>query len=742
MQCSNLNSTDTSSYGDGVAGDPASGYTDPAGSCLAGRYQFVRAGPASSDASLDLTGSPLTGTYVNQAAGAQGARSFQVIRVPQYSSLTLTGTVNAPFWNGSTGGVVVLDVAGTLNWNGQSVDVTGRGFRGGGGTSRPVSDAALITPYVTNQAGNRHAPKGEGIAGTPRFVHSDTTPTDTGAGTVVDTGAEGLPNGSFSRGAPGTAGGGGAGINNNSRDNGGGGGGGNGGTGGRGAYGWRGAGWGGIDVNYTGIDDLRGFGGVSFPATVARLVMGGGGGAGDNNNNGTPASSSGGGGGGIVMVRAGAISGTGTISADGGRAPDQALNDAGGGGGAGGTVVVISQGGSVGTLTVNARGGRGGDSYTTGNVAHGGGGGGGGGVALLSGGATVNVGGGANGVTNTADNPPGGAAHGATAGTNGTSGTVTAASDSASATAGARCLPQLTVTKATVPTGPVTVPVGGTATYRIVVSNLAGRGDATSVAISDVLPGAPSAFTNQTATPTFTLSGGATRPATTNAAVGATSPAWSSFTLPGGGSVQFDFVVRIPVETNAGTYQNPATATYADPVRTTAGGTTSAAYDPASSTNEDVTVTRPIGTPVGSGCPVGFAPGGSNLVTNPSFATALPAAPWSTGADVNIRTHNTDPAATGSPPGGGEDHLRSPAARSSSRRSPATPRIRSRGRRAGTVGPLEREHGGHRYAAAQTMAGLTAGRTYFFFAYVSNAINPGTTGLTNAPTCRLDADRV
>ena len=41
MQCADINSTDTSSYGDGAAGDPAQGYSDPGGSCLAGRYQFA-----------------------------------------------------------------------------------------------------------------------------------------------------------------------------------------------------------------------------------------------------------------------------------------------------------------------------------------------------------------------------------------------------------------------------------------------------------------------------------------------------------------------------------------------------------------------------------------------------------------------------------------------------------------------------------------------------------------------------
>jgi uncharacterized repeat protein (TIGR01451 family) len=404
-------------------------------------------------------------------------------------------------------------------------------------------------------------------------------------------------------------------------------------------------------------------------------------------------------------------------------------------------VVVISQAGTVGTLAVNARGGRGGDSWTTGNVAHGGGGGGGGGVAFTSGGASVNTGGGANGNTNTADNPPGGAAHGATAGTSGTQGTVTAAGDSLGATAGARCLPQLTVVKTTVPTGPVTVPIGGTATYRITVSNLAGRGDALALAISDSLPGSPSAFTLlATPAPTITLGGGATRPTTSDPAAGATTPAWSSFTVPGGGSVQIQFAVRVPVETTAGTYQNPATAIYSDPARTTAGGTTSAAYDSASSTNEDVTVTRPIGTPVVFGsCPVGYAPGGANLMSNPSFGVALPNnPPWSAGAGVIIRTHNTDPAANGlaSQVGAKTTYSTGQVQQST---FPGDPGFGLASTAQNTWVLYNGNTSGTDTLLQQTVSGLTAGRTYLYFAYVSNAINPGTTGLTNAPSVRLDA---
>ena len=341
--------------------------------------------PATNATTIDLSATPLTATYVQAAAGGgQGRRSFQIVRVLQHSSATLTGTVTASAWDGATGGVVVLDVAGALNWGGQGVNVTGLGFRGGAGRNRPSGDAALTNPYVTTDASGRHASKGEGIAGTPRYVHNDTNPTDTDRGTLVDNGAEGYPNGDFGRGAPGNAGGGGATVSNSGRDNGGGGGGGNGAAGGYGAYGWRGAGWAGIPASYAGIDDLRGAGGAAFGSpSSSRLVMGGGGGAGDGNNNtDDPIRSSGGAGGGIVMVRAGSISGAGTISADGARAPDQPGNDAAGGGGAGGSVIVIAQNNAVGSLTVNARGGRGGDSYITGNVAHGGGGGGGGGVVV------------------------------------------------------------------------------------------------------------------------------------------------------------------------------------------------------------------------------------------------------------------------------------------------------------------------------------------------------------------------
>ena len=93
------------------------------------------------------------------------------------------------------------------------------------------------------------------------------------AQTATDTTVEGFPNGSYSRGAPGNAGGGATDADPTANDqNSGGGGGGNGGAGGTGGFGW----------NSAGV--VGGFGGAAFPVSTSALSMGGGAGAGTTNN--------------------------------------------------------------------------------------------------------------------------------------------------------------------------------------------------------------------------------------------------------------------------------------------------------------------------------------------------------------------------------------------------------------------------------------------------------------------------
>ena len=486
MQCATIDFSDSLQYGDGAPGEPASGYSDPLSGCQVGRYQFVRAAAGSGNAVLNLAGSPLLSAYQQApASNTAGRRTFQVIRVPQYANAQLAGALAAEVWDGFSGGILVLDVASALNFNGQAIDLDGAGFRGAGGRTQSAADAVERFRWDDS---TRHAVKGEGIVGTPQFLSLARNPDSGAAAGVVDLGVGwgGYPTGTaqtgdFARGAPGNAGGGGA-FWNGASDNGGGGGGANGGAGGRGAAGWRSAGYAGILADYSNLPDKKwGFGGSVFAGLgVSRMVLGGGGGAGDNNNNSLAAQSSGAAGGGVVMVRAGTLSGTGAIRARGARAADNPLNDGAGGGGAGGSVLVVATTSSA-SLAVDVRGGRGGDAWPSGSSAHGSGGGGGGGVAITTAFVAVNLAGGAPGITNTAQAQPGGASHGAQDGIIGVSQIISPASDTPGSSVGRTCQSNLQVTKTNTPgLGPNdqpadTVASGSTVAYSVVVTNVGPR---------------------------------------------------------------------------------------------------------------------------------------------------------------------------------------------------------------------------------------------------------------------------
>ena len=568
MQDAAIDSTNTDAYGDGVSGGSASGYTNLARS---GRYEFVVATSAAGG-TVSIrgagAGNGLTTTYTSAApTSSRGARRFQVVRVPQYSSATLGSSLTALPWNGSTGGILAIDVAGNLSLGGATVSVDGMGFRGGGTRQLSGGSGGASTDYRMSASNNYHAGKGEGVAGTPRYVYDATFDT------VVDTGVEGYPNGSTARGAPGNAGGGGSDGNPTANDqNSGGGGGGNGGAGGVGGNTW--------NSNLA----RGGYGGVAIPDAANLIVLGGGGGGGSRNNS-SGTASNGGAGGGIVVITAGTISGSGTISTNGDNG-NGADNDGGGGGGAGGSVVVVANSGGLGSLTIRARGGKGGDAWPnqapngTPGDRHGPGGGGGGGFIAINGSATTSVTAGANGVTtNVSDS------YGATSGSNGSVLSISIA-NIPGADSGAQCVPSLTTTKTTSTPSVTNTPTGATATYAITVTNAANRSSASNLIISDTLP---TGFTLNS-TGTVTLTGGATRPTASNPAVGDAIPNWGTFTIPGGGSVVLNFTAAI-ASTVSGTIQNPATATFTDATRTVTNGTTTANYNSASSTGEDVTVT-------------------------------------------------------------------------------------------------------------------------------------------------------
>ncbi len=404
MQGVQIVATNSPAYGTG-SGVSGSGYINNA-KFLVGNMEYVVANNnvPIGGGTLNLT-TGLIHKYQSSAYDTvtNGQYTYQIIRVPVYDILKLTGTITAPAWNGYSGGVLVLYAVDSILFNGQTLSASGMGFRGGGWTAFSGA-SGTNADFITLATNKTNAPKGEGIAGTPRYLFAN--------GLSKDNGVEGYPGGSFARGAPGNAGGGGTDGNPGSNDqNTGGGGGGNGGPGGGGGNGWSSA------------STTGGRGGAMYAeVTPSAFVLGGGGGSGTTNNGtGTPSggwASSGASGGGIVIAMANAFSGTGTVDVSGLSANSTVLNDGSGGGGAGGTALLFSTtGAGLSNITVNANGGNGGTNTGSGAM-HGPGGGGGGGVIF------------SNGTLNAASSATGGVAGTTFSGSNygastGTSGTVT-----------------------------------------------------------------------------------------------------------------------------------------------------------------------------------------------------------------------------------------------------------------------------------------------------------------------------
>jgi gliding motility-associated-like protein len=271
--------------------------------------------------------------------------AVQVVRVPAYENLTACNLTCRP-WDGTVGGVLVVDVKNTLTLT-ASVDVSGRGFRGG--TASDANESIYHETQFFYPPDNRRAgAKGEGIT---------TLPT----------------NKSFGRGKAINGGGGG------NAHNAGGGGGGNGGNGGNGGLEYY--------LSDTGAPTpgTNGIGGQAVLGTnQQRITLGGGGGSGQMNDN---VGESGGNGGGIVILKTGTLIGNGQrIMANGASviAPGNNRNDGQGGGGAGGSVLVQADQ-IEGTVFFDLRGGNGGNClFFHQNQIIGPGGGGGGGRLLLS----------------------------------------------------------------------------------------------------------------------------------------------------------------------------------------------------------------------------------------------------------------------------------------------------------------------------------------------------------------------
>lgn len=312
----------------------------------------------------------------------------QLIRVPYYNNINIIDTLTCLPWDGSKGGVLVLNVQDSVNLY-ADINVSGKGFRGGlgynpGNASLTCFQNNYFYPSNTIFA----AQKGESITSISSNI-------------------------SCGKGTQASGGGGGQGHNS------GGGGGGNGGIGGFGGYQ--------LEPCGSAPYDNRGIGGrqPAYSTATNKIFMGGGGGAGHADNPGNIPPAGGNGAGIIIIIADKIVSNSKKIIANGNNglacvipvSPD--CHDGMGGGGAGGTVL-LSVNQYIDNANIETKGGKGADMI--GSVPIGGrigaGGGGGGGLAFLKSATvptnlTVTNTGGANGVLTQDGNSSWGATPGA-----------------------------------------------------------------------------------------------------------------------------------------------------------------------------------------------------------------------------------------------------------------------------------------------------------------------------------------
>jgi hypothetical protein len=566
-------------------------------STTAGQYEYA----AVTSVATSVNGSTFTLSKLlaNSYTTAGTNQNFQVIRVPQYSVLTINGTVTGTAWNSTTktGGVLALDVVGntTFTTGGSGLSMNAKGFSGGGGVSYAgASTGATNSPtdYATLTTLGAHGAKGEGIAGTPHYYYNGSA--------VVDTHIEGYATGDNNIGAPANGGGGAQDFAPaTNTGNSGGGGGANATAGGLGGYGFN------SGSNGTGN---RAIGGGAFNGTAMALIMGGGGGAGSTTNTTTAINSSGGIGGGIIILRTNTTSGAATIQANGGDAASAGTlsNQGGGGGGAGGSVLVLATA-TGSSITTSANGGNGSSVNTTpGAASYGPGGGGSGGFVYKTNGTlgTVTSTHGANGQTNNGQSDTAAALvnFGATNGADGITNATIEAANTNTMGGTSSCYPDLSMALST-STPNVTRSSSGPnpAMYTATISNVGGAAYNTSTTIAL----SPLFAYDASLTPTLiltTASGTTTTLAPSDYSVtGTTSPVFSGLFIPSGTTLSITFRATISANAENNTpYQADASVVYANPTRTTTNSADADAsapgngYASASSTAEDVTIVTPL----------------------------------------------------------------------------------------------------------------------------------------------------
>lgn len=278
----------------------------------------------------------------------------QIIGVPYYpADVTVTGTVSAMPWDGSKGGIVVINALNNVILN-DNIDVSGQGFRGGQNIQSPPYNCAFainIDAQFYPAGTDDGSGKGEGVV---NFIIGK----ETGRGKQLNGGGGGNDHNSGGGGGAGFALGGKGGDNNEP-----------------GAFN--------CDGYFPGV-------GGAFINNSIKLIMSGGGGAGHGNNG----NYSGGNAGGIILIYGNSMTPNGNSIISNGLIGNNNIpidNDGGSGGGAGGRIY-LNINSATANINVTVNGGRG-DNVDAGgnNRCQGPGGGGGAGLVVAPAVITLNA---------------------------------------------------------------------------------------------------------------------------------------------------------------------------------------------------------------------------------------------------------------------------------------------------------------------------------------------------------------
>ena len=294
----------------------------------------------------------------------------QVVKIPQYTSVNVSGVLTCPLWDGNTGGVLFFRSNNTITVSVTGIiSSTGKGYRGG-------------TQFGDSHGGGQGGESFVGLGGDGGYYTADPQGKD-GAG------GGGAAYSNYS-GGNGIAGGGGGATNGNvglgSVNLGGAGGGGGGHAGSAGGAGYGSIGFGGNsygnsnngqnggenfsgDGGNNGTGGGGGGGGTYGSADISKFYLGSGGGCGGRHSSYTPGF--GGNGGGLLYISSNSIDCDGTIESNGGNGGNGTSYCGGGGGAAGGSVFMEAVNIDVSNM-ITSYGGNGGNGYYGNNAGDGG----------------------------------------------------------------------------------------------------------------------------------------------------------------------------------------------------------------------------------------------------------------------------------------------------------------------------------------------------------------------------------